>query len=148
MNYISEREIRALSIKQPFAQLVAEHGKVETRTFRTSWRGLVLFCSSKERYGDAHVRNWCGNRLAAEIAGICPDQPQGMAIAIGNLVDCRPLSPNDAHFIQWSPGWAQLWGWHFENVTLIEPFAFKGQVGLPRVGDEAKRKIRLISNTL
>jgi hypothetical protein len=141
LHNIIEREVRGLSLKQPFASLMLL-GKVETRTFKTSYRGLVMICASKERYGDAHLRNWCGQELMSEIALHCPEQPQGVAIAIGELVDCRPIRPEDAHFINYHRGWGHMYGWHFENMMAIQPFPHKGQQGMPRLSQETKNKIR------
>ena len=141
---LQHREIRGLSIKQPFAELMLL-GKVETRTFKTKYRGLVLICASAKRYDESFVRYRCGGELSLEIETIIAPPNEvlnGHAIAIGELVDCRPLQEEDLHFIRWHDGWASMYGWHFENVIPIQPFPHKGQQGMPRLPLSVKQLIR------
>src|ERR1700741_488756 len=66
--------IKALSIKQPWANLVASGKKtVETRLWPTDYRGPLLIVSSK----------------TPKI------HPAGYALAIAELVDCRPMTKSD-----------------------------------------------------
>ncbi len=50
------------------------------------------------------------------------------AIAIGNLVDCKPMSAKDEKqcFVKYMPG---KWMWIFEDVQRIEPLEMKGKQG-------------------
>ena len=42
-------ELRVLSIRQPWAELILAHGKdIENRTWTTSWRGLLVIHASKQ----------------------------------------------------------------------------------------------------
>jgi hypothetical protein len=70
--------VRALSIHQPFASLIASGEKwVENRTWGTAYRGpLLIHASRRSRYLTAGQRR---------------RYPQGCVVAIAMLVDCLPL---------------------------------------------------------
>lgn len=66
--------MKALSVKQPFANLVASGEKlIETRTWATRYRGDLLIVSSK----------------------LPRIEPAGYALCIVRLVDCRPMTRAD-----------------------------------------------------
>lgn len=72
--------MKAISIKQPWASLVAAGYKtVECRTWKTHYRGPLLICSSK---GDFEINDG----LVA---------PGGMALGVVELVDVRPMTRKD-----------------------------------------------------
>ena len=67
---------KALSVKQPWASLIASGEKtIETRTWPTSYRGELLICSSAQ----------------PRIAG----KPAGVAMCLCRLVACRPMTWRD-----------------------------------------------------
>ena len=67
--------MKALSLKQPWANLVAcGYKTLETRTWATGYRGELLICSSAS--GDI--------------------EPTGRALAVVNLVECREMEEDDA----------------------------------------------------
>ena len=47
--------IKALSWKQPYASLMLK-GKIETRSWPTNYRGLVLICASKAPYSIKEIK--------------------------------------------------------------------------------------------
>jgi hypothetical protein len=66
--------IVALTVRQPWANLIASGKKmIETRRWRTVHRGPLLICSSVQP----------------------PIAPAGCAVAIVNLIDCRPMTAAD-----------------------------------------------------
>lgn len=100
--------MKALSIKQPWANLIAEGQKtIETRTWSTPYRGDLLIVSSK----------------SPKI------EPAGFALAIARLIQCRPM----IHFDQveaccdWYPG---AFAWVLADIRKIELFPVRGQLGL------------------
>lgn len=100
--------MKALSIKQPWANMIASGEKtIETRTWKTTYRGPLLIVSSK----------------TPEIP------PAGQALAIGNLVECRPMSVLDEPAAQ-CPKYDGAFAWVFDQIRKIEPFPVKGQPGL------------------
>lgn len=72
--------MKALSIKQPWASLAAAgHKTIECRTWRTTYRGSLLICSSK---GDFEIND-----------GLIA--PGGMALGVADLVDVHPMTKAD-----------------------------------------------------
>ena len=102
----------AVSVKQPFANWIREGRKtIETRTWSTAYRGPLLIVSSR--------------RPTIE--------PAGYALALVNLVDCRPMAAGDWPAACCDP-YAGAFGWFLENIRpLAEPFEVRGQLGLYQV---------------
>ena len=105
--FTPDQPMRALSWKQPFAELML-HGKVETRTWPTNYRGWVLICASKAGYNEKQVASICGRNQflrAYKLTG--NDQLDfGTAIGIGRLVSCRKMTIMDesSTFVKYQPG--------------------------------------------
>ena len=107
--------MKALSIRQPYASLIAEGQKtLEIRSWRTKYRGPLLICST------------------ARPANI-PACPPGVTVCVVDLVDVRPLEPDDlraAAFpasMPWRPG---QYAWVLENPRRVRQVAVRGQLGL------------------
>lgn len=134
--------IKALSFKEPFASLML-HGKIETRTWDTSYRGLVLICASKQPYSTKEVKE-ISKALFGKIREIIPHprhlQTYGKAIAVGRLVDSRPMSKDDEAkcFVEYHPG---LWCHVYADVVPIYHFDWKGQLGFKKLTEEEESKI-------
>lgn len=109
--------MRALSVKQPWANLIASGRKtIECRTWATTYRGPIIIVSSKR-----------------------PDiEPAGCTVALATLDDCTPLTEvdfpdafptyNRSEFEHdWSGG---IIGWRFSDIKQLHPFPMKGQQGL------------------
>lgn len=144
--YDAPADLRGLSLSQPWASLVAAGLKpLETRGTRTKHRGPILICSAIvgnadgvihlfDRYGEAaltlpKIPDW----------GLCFTDarfPTGCAMAIAEIVDCRPLVPADEPraFVPWRSG---RWVWELANIRRVKPFPVRGMMGLfplpPRV---------------
>jgi hypothetical protein len=127
--------LKALSLKEPYASMML-HGKIETRTWPTNYRGLVLICASQKRYTPDeidHISNyqqrtamsWKIQRTGSFAFVFDSTFHLGHAIAIGRLVDCRPMTWEDEEktFVI---SRADLWCHIYEDVTAIEPIPFKG----------------------
>ena len=91
---------------------------IETRTWRTGYRGDFVVCISKKPVSLL----------------------SGFAVCIVNLVDCRPMTEEDVEFAKCEvyPG---AYSWILDNVRKIEMFPVKGQLGLFNVDDE---KVKII----
>ncbi len=100
--------MKALSVKQPWANMIASGEKtIETRVWCTEYRGDLLIVSSK----NPNV------------------QPAGCALAIVELVDCRPMTVSDerdAHCALYPNAFA----WVLRNIRKVTPWTVKGQLGL------------------
>lgn len=105
--------MKALSVKQPWASLIAGGLKsVETRTWYTRYRGEMLICSSRR-----------GGRDDS------PLLPRGQALCIVELVDCRPMTRDDeeAACCKVYPG---AYAWVLRNIRIIPRLRVKGRQGL------------------
>jgi hypothetical protein len=113
--------IKALSVRQPWANMIADGRKtIETRKWATAYRGPLLIVSSA--------------RPAIE--------PAGQAVAIADLVDCRPMAKEDERAAGCET-YPSAQAWVLENVRKIEPFPVKGSLGLFEV--EMPEQIRQAS---
>jgi hypothetical protein len=100
--------MKALSIKQPWANLIASGEKtIETRLWATDYRGPLVIVSSKTP--NIH--------------------PAGCALAVAELVDCRPMTTADEVAARCGryPG---AYSWVLRNVKRIPIFAVRGKLGL------------------
>jgi len=143
--------MKALTIIQPFAELVASGDKkVENRTWYTSYRGpLAIHAGKAKRYGGDDV---------FEISEDWYDIPRsslvfGAVIAIANLVACVRLGPPKSNVpdpvtfrpprpsvpdayknrFPWLEDHEHTEGpvcWVLENVRRIEPVTIDGSRGL------------------
>ena len=160
---ITSDNIRALSWKAPFAQLMLLD-KIETRTWPTNYRGLVLICCSKNPYSANKVIEMAGEKQFNMIMNAHPSTLNyefhlGMAIAIGRLIDCRPMTEDDQDrcYLQFKAPWTEtkiskggkvrtskkrLWCHVYADIRPIKPFPFKGGQGWKRLTDEQIQKIK------
>ena len=114
--------MKALSLKQPWANLVAFGKKtIETRRWTTMHRGDLLIVSCKEP----------------------PIEPAGCALAVVKLVDCRPMTWEDMDAACCAL-YPRAQAWIFTNIRRIEPFPVRGEMGLYDVPVSLK-KLRLSS---
>jgi len=100
--------MKALSIKNPWADMIASGQKtIETRVWQTNHRGPLLICATKQP----------------------PGETSGMAVAVADLVDCRPMTKEDgvAACIGLYSG---AFAWVLSNVRKIKPFPVRGQLKL------------------
>ena len=100
--------MKALSVKQPWANLIANGTKtIETRTWTTPYRGPLLIVSSK-----------------------FPNiPPTGSAVAIVDLVDCRRMTRIDRN-AACCEIYPNAFSWVLENVLQIKPFPVSGALGI------------------
>lgn len=139
--------MRALSWKQPYASLML-HGKIETRSWYTSYRGPVLICSSKSSYREDEIFRISGEKGAQRIFNFLNEngikEPRGKAIAVGELVDCRRMTEEDeaATFVKLDG--RVLYCHVYANVRAIEPFEWRGAQGWRTLSEEEKQKIKFL----
>jgi len=107
--------MKAISLIQPWANMIASGKKtIETRTWSTQYRGDLLICASR----------YISGRNRPE------DGPFGCALAIVELMACRPMTPSDegAACCRCYP---RAWAWLLCNVRrLRNPIPIRGQLGL------------------
>lgn len=103
--------MKALSVKQPWANLIAAGAKtIETRTWATDYRGELLIVSSRKP----------------------PIEPAGCAVAIANLVDSRPMTREDEN-AACCELYPRAVAWVLKDVRPVSPFPIRGQLGIYEV---------------
>ena len=110
--------MKAISIKEPFASMILSGEKtIETRTWKVNYRGDIVICVSKK-----------------------PVSPiSGFAVCIVNLIDCRPMVPNDEKKACYEI-YSGAWSWILTNIRRIKQFPVKGQLGLFNIDNSKIRE--------
>ena len=100
--------MKAISIKQPWAELIARGEKtIETRVWCTPYRGPLLIVASKR-----------------------PDVwATGCAVALVDLVDCRPMTRADEGDAL-SERWVGTKAWVLENPRRVKQVPVSGRLGV------------------
>ena len=102
--------MKCLSVKQPHASMIASgKKKIETRTWRTDYRGDILIVASRSpRMGNL---------------------PTGKSLCIVRLVDCRPMIKADE-----ARACCELYdgayAWDIDNIRPVAPINISGRLGL------------------
>ena len=111
------RSLKALSVQQPWANLIADGSKtIEVRRKRTHYRGPLLIVSSKR-----------------------PDvPPAGCALAVVDLVDCRPMTQADERAAMCLRE-RDKWAWVLTPIGRVEPQPLLGQLGFFEVPIRVRR---------
>ena len=148
---ILNEPIRALSWKQPYAELML-HGKIETRTWKTDYRGLVLMCASQKGYNEYGVFSISGGIYSNQIIktlnytdlyAVTHFLKNGNAFATGRLVDCRPMTEKDEAkcSVHYTPGkFCHI----YKEVRPIKPFEWKGTQKWGTVSQDVIDKIEYL----
>lgn len=115
--------MKALSIHPYYAMsIIAGVKTVESRTWRTDYRGDILICST-----------------ATKLKGTIP----GHALGIVTLADVVPFTKKHLEDAQMVAADMQngLYAWILENPRLIKPIPVKGKLSLWNFEDESKIEI-------
>lgn len=141
-----KEEVRALSWKQPYGLLMLKpHNKIETRTWKTGYRGKVLMCASKMAYTTESIINISGEKQYDRIMPLVEGKQLhlGQAFAVGELIHCRKMTraDEDICFVEYHP---DRWLHIYTAVQAIEPFDWKGCQGWKKLLETDKRKIKFI----
>jgi len=100
--------MKALSIKEPWATLILEGKKtIETRTWKTNYRGEILLCASKNPKSNI----------------------SGKAFATAKITACIPMTKEHERNALCEI-YPKANSWFLTEVKKIEPFEVKGQLGI------------------
>ena len=138
-------EMKALSINQPWASLIAlGHKRYERRGFQTNYRGKIAIHATAEKRSDEEKLGI----TAFQEDGLLPESiPFSAVIAIADLVDCIQATPEFMESLTELDKrccGSAIGGylWKLENIQAIAPIPAKGQLGLwnwtPPEGDAAE----------
>lgn len=100
--------MKAISLKQPWANLIADGEKtIETRTWSTNYRGPLLIVSSKRP----------------------PIQPAGCVVALVDLVGCRPMTHYDVEAARCDLYDGAV-AWILARIRKVQPIPVRGSLGI------------------
>lgn len=123
--------MKAITIKQPFATLIAEGIKeYEFRTWKTKYRGEILI----------HAGKGINKKAMEKYADLNLEYPSGCIIAKANLTDCisindearkmlKEKNSNVYQHVILDHSW-QGYGFKLENVEKITPIEVNGKLSL------------------
>lgn len=110
--------MKALSVQQPWAQLIAQGDKtIEVRSWVAKYRGPLLIVSSRAQIVTAKLE-----------AGGEQVLPVGIAITIVDLVEVRPLRPDDVESACISQHRQGMWAWVLKDPRPAKPLAVMGRL--------------------
>ncbi len=110
--------IKALSIKQPWASLIAWGDKtVEWRSWATKYRGPLFIHAS-------------GRKFIADDDDESVELPTGVIIARADLIDVRPFLPTDRAAALMRSSRPAGMAWVFANPVQLFPVSCKGKLHL------------------
>ena len=137
--------MKAISIKQPFAGLIATGQKtIETRTWSTHYLGPLLICAGAKSHDlfefyDVESGILGLNNHSAKSRFLIDKKivwTYGQALCVVDLVGVQEFRKNPimeaAACCDWYPG---AFAWKLENPRLIEPFDVKGKLRLFEVDE-------------
>lgn len=124
--------MRVLSIREPFASLIASGDKkIETRSFKTNYRGELFIHASGKKIDKSIVGNTYINDMIKD-----KKMQFGKIICRVKLVDCVYMDQKFINYIKDTKEY-QLglykegrYAWILDNVELIEPIIAKGRLNI------------------
>lgn len=124
--------MRVLSIREPFASLIASGDKkIETRSFKTNYRGELFIHASGKEIDKSIVDNTYINNMIKD-----RKMQFGKIICRVKLVDCVYMDQEFINSIKDTKEY-QLglykegrYAWILDNVELIEPIIAKGRLNI------------------
>ena len=125
--------MKALSLKQPWASLIASGQKtIETRVWSTEYRGDLLICASKR--ADTNMMKMF-NDMFSPFSDISQklNFPLGQALCIAELYDCKPMTEADeakALCEVYGTGRWKAKSFFLKNIRRIKPFPVNGELGI------------------
>ena len=124
--------MRVLSIREPFASLIASGDKkIETRSFKTNYRGELFIHASGKKIDKSIVDNTFINNMIKD-----RKMQFGKIICRVKLVDCVYMdrefinSINDTKEYQLGLYKQGRYAWIHDNVEIIEPIIAKGRLNI------------------
>jgi hypothetical protein len=160
-------ELRALTVKQPWAHMIAHCGKrVENRSWRMDYRGDLAIhagaCSGWDPAGErspvarAAWRDWSATLPPMNVTG--PLRKGAMHIDFGAVIAVARVAgrhhSDDCMLLEYlvPPGsvtgcsaWAARGQWHIELADvrpLAKPVACRGRLGLWRLPEDVETAVR------
>lgn len=152
-------EMRYLGFKQPYASLMLPpFDKIETRTWPTKYRGLVLITASKKPFDREQYADISGPQYKRICKAVDSDDLiNGHAIAVGRLSNCYLMRKEDEEkcFVEYRDPWYEknkkgimvlkkLYCHVYTDVKAIEPIEIKGSQGWRKLDQEFIESIKYL----
>lgn len=131
--------MKALSIRQPFANFILERKKLfEIRSRETNYRGDILICSSLKPHEGFFIQNW---KSLVNCKEYCRQNKDiilyGYVLCVAKLIDCRPMKntidDEKISMVEFQPN---HYIWDLDDIRPVKPFKVKGQLGLFNINDD------------
>lgn len=122
--------MKSLTIREPFASLIKNEVKyIETRSYKTKYRGDILIHSSKKKYP---FRDSIKHLINEE------ELEYGKILCIAKLTDCVLIDKEyqekvmKEDYNNYLCGNYELnrYAWVLEDIRVVKPISVKGQLGL------------------
>ncbi len=137
--------MKALTIKQPWAQLIIEgYKKYEFRSWKTKYRGKLLI----------HAGSKLEKDMVSRFSLYNLDYKMGYIIGEANLVDCilvdedfnnRLLKENN--IVYGKSNHVEKYAWKLEDIVMYKkPIRVKGKLGLWDYNDDINKSYSKIKN--
>lgn len=126
---MDEKYYSAISLKQPFAELIRRKTKtIETRKWSTKYTGPILIHASKTQVPVGALDEITMGFIEEILNYEKPQFTLGAFVAVANIVDCVPF---EEHHI-WRACCGLYTGFAFilEDIKAIEPIPYKGELGI------------------
>ena len=119
--------MKALSVKQPWASLIASGKKtIETRTWRTFYRGPLLIVASRKPIISLGPG---GVHLIGMVAGH-KVLPSGVAVCRCELINVRPKKKDDDEVAACCGFYDGAYAWVLGDIRITHHFMVRGKPGL------------------
>lgn len=116
--------IRALSLHEPFASLIAcGHKTIETRVWSAGGNFWFLVCAAKKKLAKKYEVLW-----RDDYKGLPQPFPYGMVVALAHIGEVRPMVESD-EVAACCPLYSHAKAWVLDRVVKIEPFPVTGSQG-------------------
>lgn len=124
--------MRVLSVKQPWADLIASGEKsLEIRSWPTKYRGPLLIAASAAPSRSEDARR---HPMPAR-------ERMGILVCVVDLVDVRPAVRADARLCGgFDP--SGEWAWVLEAPRRVQPVQYKGTLGIREVDAQTLRAVK------
>lgn len=149
IEFLKGEEVRGITMVQPYAYLMLPpYNRIETRKWKTDYRGWVLICSSKKPFKGRDVFRK-SNLKTLNLVQTLHDAGKlinAHAIGIGRLVDCRKMEVGDAKRTYLRKRDPNLYCHIYEHVHPIVPVPILGTQKWKRLSQEFIDNLQLLSD--
>ena len=121
---MEDSEIKGLSIRQPWASLIASGKKtLEVRTWPCKYRGRILICASRSR------------------EKLSDDLPRGVTICLATIIACRAMEPGDVQAAGGVTYDAGMYVWELADIKPVNAVAIRGTLSFFKIPADVQSRL-------